>query len=225
MSIIIAIDGFSGCGKSSTAREIAKRRGYRYVDTGAMYRAVTYFFIKNEVDVDSDLEVGDALRKISIEFDVNEKQESELFLNGENIERFLRTMAVNNLVSKVSAHVMVREKLVTQQQELGKKKSIVMDGRDIGTVVFPDAELKVFLTADIEVRAQRRKRQLSEEGIDVSLDEIIENFRKRDRIDSTREVSPLRKAEDAVELDTSNLTFAEQLNIINQLVTEKTNDG
>ena len=209
--ITIAIDGYSGCGKSTTAREVSRLLGYRYIDSGAMYRAVTLYFMDHHVALTNPKEVEQALSDVKITFQVNPKGGSETFLNGANVEREIREMRVSNWVSKVSELKVVRHALVEQQRKLGKSRGIVMDGRDIGTVVFPDAELKLFLTADIVVRAFRRQRELLEREEMVDLDEIVENLRKRDLIDSQRTESPLRKAADAREIDTTFLTIDEQV--------------
>jgi cytidylate kinase len=216
--IIIAIDGNSGCGKSSTAKVIARELQYIYIDTGAMYRAVTLFFIKNNIDLD----VAEALKQIDISFEYNMATgKNETYLNGKNVEFQIRQMQVSNLVSPVSEISAVRRKLVEQQRRMGQEKGVVMDGRDIGTVVFPDAELKIFMTASLEVRAERRRLELLEKGTEVDIGEVIENLGTRDRIDSSRDDSPLKKADGAIEIDTSNLTFDEQVNKILVLVKEK----
>ncbi len=220
--IIIAIDGNSGCGKSSTAKVIARELQYIYIDTGAMYRAVTLFFIKHNIELKNDLDVTEALKQIDISFEYNMSTgKNETYLNGKNVEFQIRQMEVSNLVSPVSEISAVRRKLVEQQRRMGQEKGVVMDGRDIGTVVFPDAELKIFMTASLEVRAERRKLELLEKGTEVELQDVIENLRNRDRIDSSRDDSPLKKADDAVEIDTSNLTFDEQVNKILVLVNEE----
>jgi cytidylate kinase len=220
--IIIAIDGNSGCGKSSTAKVIARELQYIYIDTGAMYRAVTLFFIKNDIDMKNEADVAGALKQIDISFQYNPAIGSnETYLNGKNVEFDIRQMNVSNLVSPVSEISAVRKKLVEQQRRMGQAKGVVMDGRDIGTVVFPEAELKIFMTASLEVRAERRRLELQEKGTEVNINDVIENLRNRDRIDSSREDSPLKKAEGAIEIDTSNLTFDEQVNKILVLVSEK----
>jgi cytidylate kinase len=221
--IIIAIDGNSGCGKSSTAKVIAKELQYIYIDTGAMYRAVTYFFLKNKIDLNNELDVSGALNQIDISFEYNiSSTKNETYLNGKNIEFQIRQMDVSNMVSPVSEISAVRRKLVEQQRRMGQQKGIVMDGRDIGTVVFPEAELKIFMTASLEVRAKRRQLELQEKGTEVHLKEVMENLGNRDRIDSSRDDSPLKKADGAIEIDTSNLTFDEQVNKILVLVKELT---
>lgn len=221
-NIVIAIDGNSGCGKSSTAKVIARKLKYIYIDTGAMYRAVTLFFIKYQIDLKNASDVDSALKQIDISFEYNiETGKNETFLNGKNVENKIRQMEVSNMVSPVSEISMVRRKLVEQQRRLGKEKGVVMDGRDIGTVVFPDAELKIFMTAALEVRALRRQKELMEKNTEVELEEVIENLKNRDNIDSSRADSPLKKAQDAYEIDTSNLTFDEQVNQILDLIKDK----
>lgn len=213
--ITIAIDGFSSCGKSTMAKDLAKEIGYIYIDSGAMYRAVTLYCIENNLfNTDGSVnsaELEKRIDNIRISFVLNkETSRPETFLDGVNVESKIRTMEVSSRVSLVAALGYVREALVRQQQEMGKAKGIVMDGRDIGTVVFPDAELKIFVTASAEIRAQRRYDELKAKGQEVSFDEILNNVQERDRIDQTREVSPLRKADDAIVLDNSNMTIAEQ---------------
>ena len=221
-NIVIALDGNSGCGKSSTAKVLAKKLKYIYIDTGAMYRAVTLFFIKHNIDLKNDLDVAEALKQIDISFEYNiETAKNETFLNGKNVEEKIRQMAVSNLVSPVSEISRVRRKLVEQQRRLGEGNGVVMDGRDIGTVVFPDAELKIFMTADLEIRALRRQKELHETNTEVELSDVIENLKNRDIIDSSRADSPLKKADDAHEIDTSNLTFDQQVNQILDLINEK----
>lgn len=224
--IVIAIDGYSACGKSTTAKAVAIILGYTYIDTGAMYRAITLYFHQNHVSLTNKKEVVKALDNIDVTFHNNEKTGmAETFLNGLNVESEIRKMYVSEYVSQVSCLAEVRNAMVAQQRKLGKKKGVVMDGRDIGTVVFPDAELKVFMEADIYVRAGRRQEELLESGQLVDLSEIIENLKKRDHIDSTREESPLRKAEDALVLDTTFLTLEEQVDeVINQALSKILND-
>lgn len=209
--LIIAIDGYSACGKSTTARSAARILGYRYIDTGAMYRAVTLYFLEHHVSLTNPREIDKALQQINISFRVNAAGESETFLNGLNVEQAIRELRVAENVSQVSALRAVRIKLVEQQRKIGKQKGVVMDGRDIGTVVFPDADLKFFMTADILVRAMRRQRELLEKDILADLDSVIENLRERDRIDTTRAESPLRQAHDAIVIDTTHLTIDEQV--------------
>ncbi|MEQ9425986.1 MAG: (d)CMP kinase [Cyclobacteriaceae bacterium] len=211
--INIAIDGYSGTGKSSTAKAVASKLGYTYLDSGAMYRAVTYYFIQQKVNRSASHEVKEVLNKIEITF----KFDNGKFytcVNDQNVENQIRGMEVSSLVSEVSAIKKVREKLVAIQQELGENKGVVMDGRDIGTVVFPNAELKIFMTADVQVRAERRRIELEEQGHRVSLDQIIDNIKDRDKQDTSREASPLIKAQDAIEIDTTHLTFDEQVDKI-----------
>jgi CMP/dCMP kinase len=217
--IIIAIDGYSACGKSSTAQVVAKTLNYTYIDTGAMYRAVTYYFVKEKfVSLTNDKEVQKALAEIEVDFRLNEKtKQNEVCLNGVSVEAEIRKMSISAQVSEVSAVAKVRHFLVAEQQKMGKRRGIVMDGRDIGTVVFPDAELKIFMTAEMQTRAMRRQQELFEKKQLVDLADIIENLQKRDLIDSTRAESPLRKAEDAVELDTTFITLDEQVDYILQL--------
>lgn len=209
--IIITIDGWSSCGKSTLAKQLAKALNYVYVDSGAMYRAITLHFLRNHVDWTDHKEVKKALHDISLQFFYNEKAEqSEIFLNGENVEYVIRDLVVAEKVSEVAAIKEVREFAVAQQQKMGKHRGIVMDGRDIGTVVFPDAELKIFMTADNAVRVERRFKELFEKNPAVTLDEVKANLEMRDYIDSNREVSPLRQAADAVVLDNSQITEKEQ---------------
>lgn len=210
--IIIAIDGNSGCGKSTTAKAVAKTLKYIYIDTGAMYRAVTLYFIRNDIDLKDEKQVAKALEHIQISFKYDPEQGlNETYLNAENVEAEIRGMEVSNWVSPVSAISLVRKKMVEQQRELGMAKGVVMDGRDITTVVFPDADLKIFMKADLDVRAGRRKKELKERGKDVGMHVVVKNLEDRDRIDSSRADSPLRKADGAYEIDTSHLTFDEQV--------------
>ncbi len=212
--ITIAIDGFSSTGKSTLARQLANSLGYTYVDTGAMYRAVTLFALRHGLIGEEKNELGALVKllpKIRLKFVFNEELGySEIFLNGENVEKDIRSMEVSNYVSQVATIEEVRFKLVDLQKRMGEEKGIVMDGRDIGTVVFPDAELKLFMTASPEVRANRRYKELLDKGQEVSFEEVLENVRKRDHIDSTREFSPLTKAKDAIEFDNSDMGLEEQ---------------
>jgi cytidylate kinase len=210
--ITVAIDGFSSCGKSTLAKALAKKLGYGYVDSGAMYRAVTLYFLGNGVPLDDETAVRTALDNIEIHFE-NDGSGNRTFLNGKDVENEIRQMPVSESVSPVAAISAVRRAMVRQQQQLGRRKGIVMDGRDIGTVVFPDAELKIFLTADPEVRVMRRYNELKDKGLDVDLDLVRLNLMERDRIDSTRDDSPLRQADDAIVLDNSHLSPSEQLDI------------
>lgn len=225
--IIIAIDGYSSTGKSTIAKKLAQALNYIYVDTGAMYRAVTYYALHHNCIIEGELNSSkliDALPKISISFKYNETLGfAEVYLNGKNIEKDIRTMEVSQYVSPVAALSEVRQKLVQQQQQMGKDKGIVMDGRDIGTVVFPDAELKLFMTASAETRAKRRYNELLERGQQLSYDEVLKNVTTRDYIDSTRKDSPLKKAKDAIEIDNSNLSIEDQLESILNLAKEKMN--
>lgn len=213
--ITIAIDGYSSCGKSTMAKTLARKIGYVYVDTGAMYRAVTLFALRHQLfNADGDVKV-DALRELMPEVTISFRLNAstglpETYLNGQMVEQDIRTMEVSHHVSPIAAIPFVREALVAQQQAMGRNKGIVMDGRDIGTTVFPDAELKIFVTASPEVRAQRRYDELKGKGMDAEYDDILKNVQERDYIDTHREVSPLRKAEDAIVLDNSHLTIAEQ---------------
>lgn len=213
--ITIAIDGFSSCGKSTMAKDLAREIGYIYIDSGAMYRAVTLYCLQNglfQADGNVDLEaLQQHMTKIRISFCLNETSgRPDTYLNGVNVEQQIRTMEVSSKVSLIAAIGFVREALVRMQQELGKDKGIVMDGRDIGTTVFPDAELKIYVTASAEIRAQRRYDELKAKGEAVDFNEILFNVQERDRIDMTRAVSPLRKAADAIELDNSHMTIEEQ---------------
>jgi cytidylate kinase len=223
--IIITIDGWSSCGKSTLARQLARELGYVYIDSGAMYRAITLYFLRNHVDWTRPEAVHEALQHIQLEFHSNHKTgQSEMFLNGENVEYVIRDLVVAEKVSEVAAIKEVREFAVRQQQQMGKSKGIVMDGRDIGTVVFPDAELKIFMTADKEIRVRRRYQELYEKNPNITIDEVKANLEHRDYIDSHREVSPLRKADDAIELDNSHLGIKEQLDLALEWVREKIED-
>lgn len=213
--ITIAIDGYSSCGKSTMAKDLAKKIGYIYVDTGAMYRSATFYALRNHLfNADGSIkeeELKAQMDKIKISFQLNKATgRPDTYLNGENIETEIRTMEVSSHVSIIAALPFVRTALVEQQQQMGAEKGIVMDGRDIGTVVFPHAELKVFVTASAEVRVQRRYDELKGKGMDADFNEILKNVQERDYIDTHRETSPLRKADDAIELDNSNLTITEQ---------------
>lgn len=212
--ITIAIDGFSSCGKSTMAKDLAREIGYIYIDSGAMYRAVTLYSLQHNLiqgeTIDTD-GLKNQLKDIHISFKLNpETGRPDTYLNGVNVETDIRTMAVSSKVSLIAALDFVRQAMVMQQQEMGKAKGIVMDGRDIGTTVFPDAELKIFVTASPEIRAQRRYDELKGKGQEANYDDILENVKQRDYIDQHREVSPLRKADDALLLDNSHMTIAEQ---------------
>ncbi len=215
--IIIAIDGYSACGKSTTAREVAKELNYRYIDSGAMYRTVTLYFLDHHVSLTNPKEIEKALSEIHITFVINSKGASETFLNGINIESAIRKMRISEHVSLVSAMREVRLAMVKQQRKLGKERGIVMDGRDIGTVVFPEADLKIFLTADMLVRAFRRQKELLERNDLVDIDEIVDNLTKRDQIDSSRKESPLVKADAAISIDTTHITIDEQVDEVIRL--------
>lgn len=213
--IVIAIDGYSSCGKSTMAKNLARQLGYVYVDTGAMYRAVTLYALRHQLfEADGEVDAASlqrAMPDIRISFQFNAQTgKPDTYLNDELVEHDIRTMQVSERVSKIAALPFVRTALVAQQQRMGKDKGIVMDGRDIGTVVFPHAELKIFVTASAEVRAQRRYDELQQKCMPARYDDILKNVQERDYIDSHREVSPLRKADDAIELDNSNLTIDEQ---------------
>lgn len=210
--IIITIDGFSSCGKSTLAKQLARELNYVFIDSGAMYRAITLYFLRNHIDWYNKEAVEKALQEIDLDFQYNEQTcESHMYLNEENVEQLIRDMLVSENVSEVSTIKEVREFAVAQQQKLGKRKGIVMDGRDIGTTVFPGAELKIFVTADPAVRVERRFKEMYEKNPNITIEEVKTNLEMRDYIDSNREVSPLRKAEDAVILDNSKITRDEQL--------------
>jgi CMP/dCMP kinase len=209
--IIITIDGWSSCGKSTLAKQLAKKLGYVYVDSGAMYRAITLYFLRNHIDWTDKKEVQAALKEVHLAFHFNEKNETtEIYLNDENVEYVIRDLVIAEKVSDVAAIKEVRAFAVAQQQRMGEKKGIVMDGRDIGTVVFPKAELKIFMTADNAVRVERRFKELYEKNPNITIEEVKNNLEMRDYIDSHREVSPLRKANDAIVLDNTRLTEEEQ---------------
>lgn len=221
--IIIAIDGYSACGKSTTAKEVAKILGYFYVDSGAMYRAVTVYFLEHHVAITNPREITRALADIKITFKNNLQGITETYLNGINTEQEIRSMRVSEWVSQVSALKEVREAMVQAQRKMGKSKGIVMDGRDIGTTVFPQAEVKVFLTADLLVRAFRRQRELLEKDDLADLDAIMDNLSQRDAYDSNRKISPLRKAEDAFVIDTTQITIDEQVDEVIRLAISRIN--
>ncbi len=215
-SIIIAVDGYSSCGKSTFAKSIAEELDYVYIDSGAMYRAVALYCLKKGIIMNDNSDIKQvikALKFIDIEFKFNRSaQKYETFLNNENVEEDIRSVEVSEVVSLISKIKQVREKILVLQRRMGEKKGIVMDGRDIGTVVFPEAELKIFMTADVNVRAKRRYDELKEKGLKVSLDEIKRNIEQRDHQDVNRKESPLAKAKDAIELDNSSMTVEEQMN-------------
>ena len=222
--ITIAIDGYSSTGKSTVAKQLADYLGYIYVDTGAMYRAVALFALENkllsEVHFDKDALIN-SLVNISLDFKKSNNSKAEIYLNGKNVEKEIRTMYVSNFVSPVATISEVRKKLVAIQHKMGIEKGIVMDGRDIGTVVFPNAELKIFMTANAEVRAKRRYDELIEKGDSITFEEILKNVRNRDLMDTTREDSPLIKAEDAIEIDNSEMNQEDQFHIILQLAKDR----
>jgi cytidylate kinase len=224
--IIVAIDGGSGSGKSTTAKAVARALEYIYIDTGAMYRAVTLYFLQHKIDIRDDKAVQKALDNITIEIRFNtELNRNETYLNGRNVEDEIRGMEVSAMVSPVSELSSVRKKLVEQQREMGKRKGVVMDGRDIGTVVFPEAELKVFMSCNLDIRARRRQMELEQRNKHIPLEQVLENLRERDRIDSSRADSPLKRAKDAHHIDTSHLTIEEQvqrvLDLMNEVAAEK----
>jgi cytidylate kinase len=212
-NFIIAIDGFSSCGKSTVAKAIAKKLNFVFVDSGSMYRAVTLYFLRNNINLEDTNAINTALENIHIDF-VPNTEKTQILLNNEDISDEIRQMEVSEKVSEVSTIKEVRRAMVAQQQQLGARRNIVMDGRDIGTTVFPDADLKIFMTADPLVRANRRYIELTAKGEQVTLEEIQENLAHRDHIDSTREESPLRQAEDAIVLDNSTLTQDQQLDFL-----------
>lgn len=220
--IIITIDGWSSCGKSTLAKQLAKELNYVYIDSGAMYRAITLYFIRHHIDWTIDKAVDEGLKHIRLEFVANHKNgQTEMWLNGENVEYVIRDLVVAEKVSEVAAVKAVREFAVARQQEMGRNKGIVMDGRDIGTVVFPHAELKIFMTADEAVRVQRRFKELYEKNPNITLAEVRQNLSHRDYIDSHRAISPLRQADDAIVLDNSHLTMKQQLHIAEGWVKER----
>ncbi len=213
--IIVALDGYSSCGKSSTAKKVAAALSYVFIDSGAMYRAVALYFVRNQIDLNNLDQVKAALNEIEISFQFNsERQASDTFLNGENVEAEIRKMYISELVSSVSSIPEVRHAMVAQQQKMGEKKGIVMDGRDIGTVVFPNAEVKIFMHAEPLIRAQRRQLELAAKGENIPIEEILENLKKRDLADSTRSEGPLKRATDAIDLDTSYCTMENQVKFV-----------
>jgi cytidylate kinase len=220
--IIVTIDGWSSCGKSTLAKQLAKSLGYVYIDSGAMYRAITLYFLRNHIDWTDDKQTKNALQNINLYFLYNFKSaHSEMHLNDENVEYLIRDLVVAEKVSEVATIASVRSFAVAQQQKMGLEKGIVMDGRDIGTTVFPYAELKIFMTADIEIRVGRRFKEMVEKNPNTTIEEVKNNLEMRDHIDSHREVSPLRMAEDAVLLDNTNLTMEEQLDFAIKLVAQR----
>ena len=220
--IIITIDGWSSCGKSTLAKQLATALGYVYIDSGAMYRAITFYFLRNHIEWTDEKEVVIALENIILDFQFNPKaKQSEIILNGENVEYVIRDLVIAEKVSDVAAIKEVRTFAVAQQQLMGNKKGIVMDGRDIGTTVFPKAELKIFMTADSSVRVERRFKEFFEKNPNITVDEVKSNLELRDYIDSNREISPLRKANDAYVLDNTMMSMEEQFKIAKKLVDEK----
>src|SRR5688572_27394801 len=220
--IIITIDGWSSCGKSTLAKQLAKKLGYVYVDSGAMYRAITLYFLRNHIDWTDKKEVKAALKEINLDFHFNSKNEiSEMYLNDENVEYVIRDLVIAEKVSDIASNKEIRAYAVAQQQILGKKKGIVMDGRDIGTVVFPKAELKIFMTADNAVRVERRFKELYEKNPNITIEEVKSNLEMRDYIDSHREISPLKMAPDALLLENTRLTEEEQFKKAMEWVNKK----
>ena len=220
--LIITIDGWSSCGKSTLAKQLAKKLGYLYIDSGAMYRAITLYFLRHNINCENDKEIRDALKNINLEFIYNgQSGQSEIYLNGENVEYIIRDLVIAEKVSEIAALKDVRKFAVGVQQKTGIDKGIVMDGRDIGTTVFPDAEIKIFMAADEAVRVERRFAEMFEKNPNVSLMEVKDNIAMRDYIDSHREASPLRKAADAIELDNTHLTEKEQLDFVLKLVKKR----
>ena len=217
--IIITIDGWSSCGKSTLAKQLAKSLGYVYIDSGAMYRAITLYFLRNHSDWTDPADVKEALKNITLHFEYNPKSEqSEIFLNEENVEYVIRDLVIAEKVSEVASVAAIRTFAVAQQQKMGIKKGLVMDGRDIGTTVFPDAQLKIFMTASISVRVDRRFNEMSLKNPYVKMEEVKTNLEMRDHIDSHREVSPLRQADDAILIDNTHISIEEQLDIALKLV-------
>ena len=209
-NIVVAIDGYSSCGKSTLAKALAKKLHFIYIDSGSMYRAVTLYFQRNNVDITNEEQIVDALKHIHLNFHSKDYQ-THITLNDEEVSEEIRNMAVSEIVSDISAIRTVRKEMVKQQQRMGRSKNIVMDGRDIGTTVFPDAQVKIFMTADPKIRAERRFKELAANNQNVSLEEVFENLAHRDYLDTTRKESPLIRAEDALILDNTDLTEAEQL--------------
>lgn len=225
MPFVIAIDGYAGCGKSSTAKAVARELDFLYIDTGAMYRSIAWYFLQHGVDYSSDSSaLQAALQEVHLSFEREHRGNIPVIcLNGEPVEQYIRQPEVSGAVSQVAVHRSVREAMVEQQRRMGRRESVVMDGRDIGTVVFPHADLKVFMTAEMETRARRRLAELEMKGIVSNLEETIENLRERDRIDTSREIAPLKQAEDAVVLDTTHLDFQEQVRKVVNWATDRIN--
>ncbi len=210
---VVAIDGHSGCGKSTLAKALAEKVDFLYIDSGAMYRAITWYLLENKADISDEAAVAKAIEPLEITF-VKAENGNHVAVNGQDVEKYIRTMEVSNAVSPVAELKVVRDKLVALQQKMGEKGGVVMDGRDIGTVVFPNADLKIFLTADTDTRVARRVAEFLQKGKEVSVDKVRENLTRRDHIDSTRAISPLRQADDAVVIDNSELTRGEQLELV-----------
>ena len=221
--IIIAIDGYSACGKSTTARAVAAKLAYTYVDSGAMYRAVTYHLMQNNISLTDAGEISEALANVEVSFKIDDDRNPITYLNGHRVEEQIRKMEVSENVSLVAANSEVRRAMVRIQHRLGENKEIVMDGRDIGTVVFPEAELKIFMTAELDIRAERRLKEWLVNGIEASLDEVRANVAERDHKDTARQDSPLKKADDAIVVDNSFMTFDEQVDEIIALAEERIN--
>ncbi|PWG82217.1 (d)CMP kinase [Pararcticibacter amylolyticus] len=217
-NLVVAIDGYSSCGKSTLAKALARKLHFIYIDTGAMYRAVTLYFLRNRVDLTSEVMVKEALKNIHLNFHFQNYQ-SHILLNDEDVSDEIRQMEVSQQVSEVSAIKAVRTEMVSQQQRMGKSKNIVMDGRDIGTTVFPDAQVKIFMTADPKIRAERRFKELAAKGENITLEEVFENIAHRDYLDTTRKESPLTRAHDAIILDNTELTEEEQLSFALEKIT------
>jgi cytidylate kinase len=212
--IVIAIDGWSSCGKSTMARQLARKLKYVFIDSGAMYRAITLYFLRNQININNEIEIEEALDAIHLEFKLNPSNtNNEIWMNGENVDGLIRDIKVAERVSEIAALAKVRDFAVAQQRLIGQDKGIVMDGRDIGSVVFPQAELKIFMTADPEIRVQRRLKELQAKDPYITMEEVRNNLASRDHIDSTRAISPLRKPDDALVLDNSNLTPEQQLEL------------
>ena len=222
--IIITVDGYSSCGKSTLARQLANKLNYIFIDSGAMYRAITLYCLRNHINYSDVKSIETALKNINLEFIYNEQTgNSDIFLNNENVEAMIRDMLVSENVSEVAAIKQVRTFSVTQQRKIGKHKGIVMDGRDIGTTVFPKAELKIFMTADTAVRVERRFKEMYAANKNIAIEEVRKNLELRDYIDSNRKISPLRKADDAILLDNSNMSMKDQFKIALHLAQEKIN--
>jgi len=224
--VIITIDGWSSCGKSTLAKQLAKQLGYVYIDSGAMYRAITLYFLRNHVDWTNINGVNEALNHVHLHFEYNSKsRQSEMFLNDENVEYVIRDLVIAEKVSDVAAIAEVRKYAVARQKEMGNESSTIMDGRDIGTTVFPKADLKIFMTADIAVRVERRFKELFDKNPNITIEEVKSNLEMRDYIDSNRQVSPLRKADDAILLDNTNISISQQLEFALKLVRERIKEG